>query len=453
MKLLSSSGTLFSVFSVARCEHPRRTVDANTSKADKLAKTQGRVATSVPSISTFPSASPKEDDPPNPPAGNCSLVNRDCPTGFFCDIPAESCLSDAPGYCRAMGDYCPEIYSPVCGCDNSTYSNACKASSAGINIMHTGDCLSYDPVLKCTSIGGESLDCLDGTFCKVLEGTCLTSSNSNAYGYCTPITTSCEEIYAPVCGCDNVTYNNECMASTLGINIAHSGVCESEEPPAKCTLIDEESQSCPDDSFCKVEDGACHQSPVDGYCAEMKPHCPQHLDPVCGCDGMTYDNSCIASSFGVNIGSIGGCKSLTPSPTVKASPGKMGQECSISKPCLQGLKCYLPPPDAPYQAGMCGCESNDDCMGSPYGSLCIEADYLQRPPYLKAKLCAQCHPINQIGCDPTSNFPFCDQGFGYVECTCQNDDHCPGDEKCGTPLCIADIVRSCSLDHDAEWGC
>lgn len=150
--------------------------------------------------------------------------------------------------------------------------------------------------------------------------------------------------------------------------------------------------------------------------------------------------------------------STSPSASPKEddpAPGEMGQECSDSKPCLQGLKCYLPSPDAPSDVtgGICGCESNDDCDDSADGSQCIETDYLERSPYTKAKLCAQCHPINQSGCDPTSNIPFCDQGLGYVECTCEKDDHCPGEEKCGIPWCFSDIVRSCSLDHDAEWGC
>ncbi len=37
---------------------------------------------------------------------------------------------------------------------------------------------------------------------------------------------SCYEIYQPVCGCNGVTYSNDCMAECSGINDYTSGACE-----------------------------------------------------------------------------------------------------------------------------------------------------------------------------------------------------------------------------------
>ena len=37
--------------------------------------------------------------------------------------------------------YCAELYQPVCGQDNITYSNSCEANLAGINIISKGECL------------------------------------------------------------------------------------------------------------------------------------------------------------------------------------------------------------------------------------------------------------------------------------------------------------------------
>ena len=35
----------------------------------------------------------------------------------------------------------------------------------------------------------------------------------------------CIEIYAPVCGCDGITYSNSCYASKSGITLYVSGEC------------------------------------------------------------------------------------------------------------------------------------------------------------------------------------------------------------------------------------
>lgn len=36
--------------------------------------------------------------------------------------------------------YCSEEYSPVCGCNDKTYSNACEAHCAGVDDYKEGSC-------------------------------------------------------------------------------------------------------------------------------------------------------------------------------------------------------------------------------------------------------------------------------------------------------------------------
>ena len=71
-------------------------------------------------------------------ASNCTN-NTDCSDEtYYCKKHIGYC--DSGGVCTDRPDACPEYYSPVCGCDGNTYSNCCDAESAGINVLHVGEC-------------------------------------------------------------------------------------------------------------------------------------------------------------------------------------------------------------------------------------------------------------------------------------------------------------------------
>ena len=64
--------------------------------------------------------------------------------------------------------------------------------------------------------------CFVGLFCLLFacgkeEANCVAQENQLC---------ACEKIYAPVCGCDKVTYANACMAECVGITSFRSGTCE-----------------------------------------------------------------------------------------------------------------------------------------------------------------------------------------------------------------------------------
>ncbi len=59
--------------------------------------------------------------------------------------------------------------------------------------------------------------CLAG--CKTKQAACVEQ----------PCTTACNRMYKPVCGCNNKTYSNACVAECHGIKEYKEGPCEGDE--------------------------------------------------------------------------------------------------------------------------------------------------------------------------------------------------------------------------------
>ncbi len=68
------------------------------------------------------------------------------------------------------------------------------------------------------------------------------------------------------------------------------------------------SPPCPEGWFCNFPiDAACGRADGTGTCAPIPEICSRILDPVCGCDGVTYNNACLAAHASVSIESEGPC--------------------------------------------------------------------------------------------------------------------------------------------------
>lgn len=321
------------------------------------------VLTLIPLLSGCPDVDTDNDGGGVDAGGDLGETGATCTDDADCEV-GELCYD---GACDLTS--CTEEWDPVCGVDGRTYSNACFAAIAHVDVEHEGECTKVCEDVDCGPapgvpdricfdgqvVGpecapdpdtgdcswriGECRDdrvgcrgdseCAEDQACNAAE-VCLpdpTCPNCTVcYGWCVDADDDCvgdrdceagsvcepdsdgDSVCAPGCHLDAQCDAGEYCEEVQCVRAPCPGQCSD-----LCNLIDCEvgytcvGGECVSDADSCSRDTDC---PIGQLCREGLcdgANCLDIYDPVCGVDGVTYGNGCYAELAHVEIAHEGEC--------------------------------------------------------------------------------------------------------------------------------------------------
>ncbi|MBN1769646.1 MAG: hypothetical protein JXB32_00160 [Deltaproteobacteria bacterium] len=184
-----------------------------------------------------------------------------------------------------------------------------------------------------------------GGGCAATEVCDIRSCLDGASGVCVARPDGCYAVDDPVCGCDGVTYGNDCERLRAGAALAYAGACGS---GSLCGGL--AGFRCPDGEACDIH--GCWPD-ASGTCVPAHGSCDTRYDPVCGCDGTTYGNDCARLLAGAALDHAGACETA-PTCVPECRPAADGGSNWVD-PCTGALLC---------EAACIGCTAECQAVGS-----------------------------------------------------------------------------------------
>lgn len=228
----------------------------------------------------------------------------DCHAGaFYLEAPGSP--KDAvlcPGLCDELRQNDEAVVIVTVGCGDGSTPSPPDPGDPG----DPGSCGGTTSVACVEQCGADELEkpiCVDGLWTCPAGTVSLQSCNE-----CPPIPFGC-------CQSDGSLAEGSCIdgqwVCPAGAVAYGSPGCS---PPDVCaaTLL------CPAGQYCDVADFTCGTETTAGTCLASPEECTPTFDPVCGCNGLVYDNECTAAAVGVDISVTQACP--TPSAMFDCGP-------------------------------------------------------------------------------------------------------------------------------------
>ena len=207
----------------------------------------------------------------------------------------------------------------------------------------------------------------------------------------------------------------------------------------------EENNDCFEGEYCSKAVRLCDGI---GTCAPVPDDCPPVWDPVCGCDGQTYGNSCFAAMVEVSLDYEGECGLL---PCQDNSACDQGDYCFLES-CRDGAGTCLPMPETCLDVWdpVCACDRqtySNSCYAAMAG---VSVDYE-----------GECGPLacwdnDSCGLEEYCRFDECAAETGACalrpeSCLDVWDPVCACDGRTYSNPCYA-AMAGASVDYEGECG-